>query len=167
MIERQAGAVKRYHTVSTIKTQTVGEHSFNMCMILYKLVDEPSANLLKAVLFHDLPEIITGDIPATAKWNFPSLDQVLSAVESVVINENNWDVELTEEEKKILKYADMIELVMFAKDELSLGNSNMRVIFDRGVRYLEDMPRLVNDEIRDRIQKMVNDLCADVYFPGF
>lgn len=162
MIERDAGAVKRFHTMRTIGDQTVAEHSFNVCMLLYRLLDSPSAELIKAALYHDLPEVITGDIPATMKWRQPQLNMMLQVVESTIVEENGWVVELSEEERTILKYVDMLELMLYCRDQHMLGNRFLHEVFYRGLEYLTQLPAL-EETLRNKVQLIVNDLCEEIY----
>jgi len=142
---RKAGRVKRYHTVDTIGHQTVAEHSFNVCLILLALFQgKVSSELLKAALYHDLPEIVTGDVPATAKWGNPELRDALRKVEDRFEATHSLTVDLSEEELTALKWADMMELVQYCVDQLEMGNRNMLVVATRGVDYLCSMPSINN-----------------------
>lgn len=137
---REAGSVKRYHTVQTHGDQTVAEHSFHVCMILTQIVENPSAELLKAALYHDLPEVDTGDMPATTKWRYPKLAEELEIAELDFITRHGLSVKLHDREWLALKYADMCELVQFCVDQLNLGNRNMLVIANRGLDFLGTLP---------------------------
>lgn len=155
---RNAGYVRRYHTIQTIGHQTVAEHSFHVAMILLELTNgQASAELLKAALYHDLPEVFTGDIPATAKWASPPLVQSLKLLEDVFDNDYNLVVNLSEDDKKLLKFADMAELVMYSLDQLRLGNRNMISIAERGVNYLEEM-----QFVGAKALQLMNDLIEQV-----
>lgn len=155
---RNAGYVRRYHTVQTIGHQTVAEHSFNVAMILLDLTNgKAHADLLKAALYHDLPEVFTGDIPATAKWASPPLVQSLKLLEDVFDSDYNLVVNLSEDDKKLLKFADMAELVMYSLDQLRLGNRNMISIAERGVNYLEEM-----QFVGAKALQLMNDLIEQV-----
>ncbi len=139
-ILRQGGYVKRFHTVPTIGDQSVGEHSFQLCLILLSLTNgEASANLLKSALYHDLPEVETGDIPATIKWRHPTLDYTLKELELKFITLYGLSVELTAQEVILLKFADMLELIQYCLDQLAMGNMNMYPIAMRGIQYLSKM----------------------------
>ena len=138
---RQAGQVRRFHTVPTIGHQTVAEHSFNLCLVLLDLFNGAvSANLLKAAMYHDLPEVETGDIPATLKWKSKEIAGSLKIIEQAFERIYNLEVELTEDEQRALKWADMYELVLYCLDQLNMGNRNMLVIAERGLEYLCELP---------------------------
>ena len=66
--------INRYHTVPLGGLrQTVGAHSYAVVVLLDQLWDNCSKSLLLSALYHDVPEIVLGDIPATAKWEYPEL----------------------------------------------------------------------------------------------
>lgn len=125
---REGGQVTRGHTIRHIMPYTVGSHSFDVASIILMLHPDPSVNLLRAALWHDVAERFTGDIPAPVKWENPEFSKELTKVEEKVLGKIGIpDVEscLTVEELSWLKGADRLELRMWCKDELSLGNSNV------------------------------------------
>lgn len=139
---RDAGAVKRYHTVRTIGQQTVAEHTFNMLHIVLELEPEASLNLIKAVMNHDMAEVITGDIPATFKWRFPVANDALAVTEKVIEEEFGLTADITDYEKLVLKYADLLELTMYCCEQLDMGNRFTLQILENGVSALQRLPTL-------------------------
>jgi len=136
-------SVKRFHTVPTVGNETVGEHSFSVAMVCLALTEgKASAQLIKAALFHDLAEQHTGDAPATSKWANPMLKTVLQAMEESFEESNGLVVDLPPQDKLLLKWADMLSLLIYCKSQRDLGNKNMNVIFSRGVEYLSNLDRL-------------------------
>jgi len=89
--------------------------------------------------FHDLAEVSSGDVPAPVKWAYPKLDKALKAVEDDFNEEQGLSMELTESEAKLLKWADMLELVMFSSREILMGNRLFTPIRYRGLAYLGKM----------------------------
>lgn len=65
--------MKRWHIVSTRKTQSLAEHSFNVALIAMEVIrlwGEPenwAGRIAVLALEHDLDEVIVGDIPTPAK----------------------------------------------------------------------------------------------------
>lgn len=140
---RAGGGVRRYHTVATLGEETVGKHSFGVAMLCVALTEgEPSAELLKAALYHDLAEQATGDIPAPVKWAHPELKNILSYVEEGFEREFDLAVRLSSEDQLIFRWADMLDLLYFCREQRNLGNRNMNVIFARGVDYLSRLEPL-------------------------
>ena len=132
-----AGAVKRWHTVRTIQEQTVADHSWGVISILLQIC-EPSIQLLYVAAFHDLAEVSSGDIPAPIKWAYPKLDAALDEVEHDFNETHRLDMDLTPYEQTLLKWADMMELVMFTTTEIQMGNTYMVPIRNRGINYLKE-----------------------------
>lgn len=133
---RDAGAVTRYHTARMLRTQNLAEHSFGVAMIILHVEPTASARLIAAALYHDLAELATGDIPAPVKWDSPELRSVVEAIELRYERNMRLDVDLDDYEKKVLKWADMFELVLWCREEMWLGNSYAFAIMQRGIHYL-------------------------------
>jgi|TARA_R100000544_G_C2226599_1_gene61179 hypothetical protein len=130
--------INRYHTVPLGGLrQTVGAHSYAVVVLLDQLWDNCSKNLLLSALYHDVPEIVLGDIPATAKWEYPELKKAFKKAEDKVSKELGIEFVLTPKELNRLKMADMLELVMYCH-KLNDSNSRMKLIMHTGVTYLMD-----------------------------
>ena len=130
--------INRYHTVPLGGLrQTVGAHSYAVVVLLDQLWDNCSKNLLLSALYHDVPEIVLGDIPATAKWSYPDVQKVFKKAEQKVMKDLDIDFVLTARELNRLKMADMLELVMYCH-KLNDSNPRMKLIMQTGVNYLMD-----------------------------
>ena len=130
--------INRYHTVPLGGLrQTVGAHSYAVVVLLDQLWDNCSKNLLLSALYHDVPEIVLGDIPATAKWEYPEIKKVFKKAEDKVAKDLGINFVLTERETNRLKMADMLELVMYCH-KLNDSNPRMKLIMQTGVNYLMD-----------------------------
>lgn len=152
---RAGGAVKRYHTFPTHGNQDVGAHSHAVALFILSFHPNPSLNLIKACLFHDLAEYDTGDCPANVKWAFPVMDNMLKLAESNIDQQLKIDVELTAEEEKWLKCADTLEYCLYSLDQRRLGNLNMDIVFGRGMKRLESYPlALENADVREFINSL-------------
>lgn len=157
----QGGGVKRYHTVDTIASQTVAEHSYGVAWLVYLLSGEtPSAALLMAALSHDIAECRTGDIPAPAKRSL-GISEQFATYENRVLDEAGvppWRESLCEQELRILKFADTTELVLFCLREMSLGNRGMRRVARRGLGYLRELSAdaPLTDEMADMLRYLIS-----------
>lgn len=121
----------RYHTAPMqMERQTVGAHSYAVSILIDQLWPDSSKQLIMAALYHDVPEIILGDIPATAKWDYPELHQAFERAEKKVMDDLGLNFVLTAEEKNRLKMADMLELVMYCH------RHDMQLILHCGLNYL-------------------------------
>lgn len=133
---RDASAVTRYHTARTLRMQSLAEHSYGVALIILHLDPGATARLLAAALYHDLSEISTGDIPAPVKWDSRELTVVLSMLETRYARRMGLDMDLGEAEAKMLKWADMFELVLWCREEWRMGNAFAHAIMTRGINYL-------------------------------
>lgn len=134
-----AGLISRYHTVDCPRKQSVAEHSWGVAVILMEIVPTQYIGdyaLLRAALVHDMAELHTGDVPAHVKWANPTLKAELDRIETKVEQEMGVEIDLDPGRYQLLKVADLLELVYHAVRQLRLGNTNYRVVFDRGVEWL-------------------------------
>jgi 5'-deoxynucleotidase YfbR-like HD superfamily hydrolase len=129
MLERlekmlNAGMVERFHTGLTITRQTIGQHTFNMLVIAdFVYRGETPPELMKAILYHDMHEVETGDIPWPMKQR-PAIREHIAAIENKVNDRYAWTVELPAPQAAVLKAIDMLEFMMYLKLERNLGNRN-------------------------------------------
>lgn len=133
---REGGAVTRFHTVRTIRQQTVADHSHGVALLVTIVAPEASAELIKAALWHDLSECHTGDTPATAKWASPSLREELHKMGSAFDESHGIRAALSVEEYATLKWCDMMDLVLWCMEEVHMGNRNAIKIANNGLRWL-------------------------------
>ena len=139
---REAFMVKRYHTVGHVAhEETVGQHTVNVvAMIFWLYDDEPPLYMVRRALHHDAPELATGDIPATTKWEFPNLAAEAETVEvGVAIRQGLETKDLTDKEEAVLKFADMIDLCFKSVEELAYGNDSFAPILGRGLMYIDGL----------------------------
>ena len=131
--------VRRYHTLTTLQVETVGHHSHGVAVICLLLDPRASASLLKAALYHDLAEHVTGDIPSPAKRIYGIGEQV-SSLEEGLLSLNGLSMpELTEDEQRTLKLADIAQGALFCLREIELGNLRMRTVYDRYLSYYDGL----------------------------
>lgn len=110
----RAGKVRRWHTHHSM-TQTVADHSHGVALIIINEHPNPSTNLLKAAIVHDLGEWLSGDLPSYGKVANPKLKEVAGAAEASGLDHLGLAMpDLNKEEKLWLKYADLKELYLFA-----------------------------------------------------
>jgi 5'-deoxynucleotidase YfbR-like HD superfamily hydrolase len=146
--------VKRYHTLRTIQEETVGHHS-HMVALLCCVLTEPTPNLLFAALIHDLAEHQLGDIPSPAKREYGIGEQVNEMEQRLLEDVGLFtDGDLTKEEKRALKLADIFQGMIFCNSELQLGNKKMQLVLDRYKSYAEDMILVgIERELFNKIQE--------------
>ena len=150
---RLAGAISRYHTARTLRTQSVGEHSWGVAQLMVYLSPNVSAQALTGALHHDLSELATGDVPAPVKWENAELKDLLVAVERKFDKMHGLAQDLTRQEYHLLKWCDMMELVLWCMEEVELGNRTIFPIIERGLDYLINLthPNRKAQELYDEV----------------
>lgn len=137
---REASQVKRYHTLPHIGHNTDGQHSFDMVMLLLVLKPDASRNLIIACLGHDMGERWWGDMPAPAKWSDPAIGAALDKGEERCRIALGVEMPLTADERNWLKALDMTECLLWCKDQLALGNTNVEQIIRLLAAMLTSLP---------------------------
>ena len=131
--------VRRYHTLTTLQTETVGHHSHGVALLCGVLEPHAHARLLMAALVHDLAEQVTGDIPSPAKREL-GIGNDLHELEETLLRKAGFPQPvLGPSELRTLKLADLAQGALTCVRELQLGNSRMRIVLDRYVSYAESM----------------------------
>jgi len=130
---RKGMNVQRFHTTNLIVGETVGHHSANVAMLCMQILPECRVELVAAALSHDLAEQYTGDVPAQAKWASASLKAALDNMEDQY---QRFSYDLTANELRVLKQADMLDLCFKCLDELHMGNRTVLPMLHRGIHWL-------------------------------
>ena len=143
---REGGGVKRHHTYKMVGEDTVGHHTFNMLNLLLEFQPNASADLIKAVLWHDIAERFTGDTPSPVKKVFPAINKALLEAEDVVNEKLGIKVELSPEDEKWLIGVDKLEYHLWLQEqpktptiEFKIKNSIERLLANN------DIPQAIKD----------------------
>jgi 5'-deoxynucleotidase YfbR-like HD superfamily hydrolase len=160
MIEalRKGFNVKRFHTTPRIQMETVGHHTCNVMAILNRLSPFCSRELLVAALYHDVDEAYTGDVPAPFKWDNPDAKKALAEGGDLYMKEHKIPVpELDEHEYRLLKLADMLDLVFSSIEELNKGNLYAKELITNGQQYILAMreENLFTDDVWEKVEEMI------------
>lgn len=159
---RCAGSVKRYHTWPTISQQTVADHTFHVLRIFRECYPGHLATMrvVDEILYHDMAEITTGDLPYPVKRENRELGRQVKMVE------DEWFMEmgiehnrLNEDERHCLKMCDMLEMAEFAVHEMCLGNTYALPVYSRIMDWYLESGRQVRN---DQTDEFVNNLCRKV-----
>jgi 5'-deoxynucleotidase YfbR-like HD superfamily hydrolase len=131
--------VKRYHTVKTHTQETVGHHSHGVATLCLLFDPNPSTSLLKAALLHDLTEQFTGDIPSPAKRELGIANDIGVLEKRLMQNAGISMPTLSNHERRTLKLADIAHGALFCLKEMSMGNVDIRKVYDRYISYAEEL----------------------------
>jgi 5'-deoxynucleotidase YfbR-like HD superfamily hydrolase len=132
---RDAADVQRYHTRRVHRVQTVGAHSFNMMMLVNQVCPDARKEVFVAVMHHDLPELMTGDIPAPIKKMHDLLGPLMDTIEAGLAPLFR-DCGLTAEEERLVKWADRMELVLWCLEEFRMGNTYCGETASKGLMWI-------------------------------
>lgn len=156
---RNMATVKRWGIVPTIKDQSDAEHTFfvicyvnDICTYL-EVTDDVRLAALKYAIWHDMDEILTGDVPGPHKqhfmiknsnWMFKSMEKIFKRrTDRMYGRFTNGAEGKNEAMHTIVKSADLIESVLFLVEENRLGNSNVNehiaVLSDQAFRTLSKL----------------------------
>lgn len=137
---REGSSVERCHLLPHVGSYSVGKHSFDMLCLLHVLYPKASANLVKAILLHDLAERWTGDVPGSAYESFPELGKEVHRANDTASELAGYNVDLTPAEQKLLKVIDKMELLLWCHDQKNMGNKNVGRMQDRLEAWFEKNP---------------------------
>jgi 5'-deoxynucleotidase YfbR-like HD superfamily hydrolase len=153
---RRAGAVRRYHTETLLRPETVAEHSANVAFLCSILDPECATALIYSALIHDTAEIYTGDIPYPFKKQHADMGKYVNAVEKGFLLNHGLYVELTEEQVQVLKAADMLDLVLKCLEEARLGNRTLENVYRTGIAVLAtlQLPPVVRAKLDSIVEQL-------------
>lgn len=162
--------VMRYHTWSTIRKQSVGEHSAQISRIMMTVWPDVPRRLLVHAILHDIGEM-AGDLPYPVKKNDPVLKERMCHAETAqhVKMSRIWGlptpVKLTPFEENFFKLCESLEMWEFGLSERNMGNRYATIIHTRmllqasqRMGILEHLPfadAQVSRDIRARVEHYV------------
>jgi len=138
----KGGHVVRYHTRPELADgQNVAAHTWRAMVILQTLWPDVSKNCLLHMMYHDVAEAETGDMPATTKWKYDGLADLMNKVEhdyekSIGVGPLVFPV--TTYERALCDIADKLELIMHCYRLMQRGNMLAEDVFMKGINYLDD-----------------------------
>lgn len=137
---RLAGLVKRYHTWPTIREQTVAEHTWHVMRIYQTVFFNPQYETLVNILYHDIGEVQTGDIPFPVKAQNPCLKKQMDGLERDALARMNIGLfGISDEEKLKVKICDLLEMHEYGIEEVVKGNKFALPIVDDTADYIMEL----------------------------
>lgn len=155
----ESSNVSRFHAVTGMTPQTIALHSWGVALLCQHFWPDCSKNLILAALTHDCAELITGDIPGTAKWANPELKVLLDSIEADIEKEWKIDYNLDLVEKRMLKLCDCLEGMNYCLERRKHGELEASVVFGRWSSYISDNFSL-NTSQRDFFNGLCNQMGA-------
>lgn len=157
LIDTIAGltGVKRFHGHSTIRTQSVADHSARVAQIAFFIAleyyngDMGKANAVAVLgLFHDLTEgILKNDANSSIKSKY-GIRELLKKLETDIVEDLFQDPIIrdlllergTEEQYKLMKLADTLDFGLFIWDELTTGNTHVLPLLESFNQEIQRYP---------------------------
>ena len=151
---RMAGRIRRLHIrPMNGEEQNVAAHTWGVTMILIDLFPDVSKDAILFTLRHDVPEVVTGDIPANVKWDNPGLEEALAEREKEFMKKMGWKSEHSgvpsyKRENLYIKIADRIELMFYCMEQMYMGNWLLADVYvNVREKIVEDCAQLDNGYI--------------------
>ena len=119
---RQAGRIGRCHQWPKVESYRNGQHTWGVCVLL-RLLWPGRPDLMDFALFHDVPEVSTGDIPSPAITRLgigENLERENRRVFGLLRLPDEHALALSD--WHILRAADSLDLWLWCWDEEALGN---------------------------------------------
>lgn len=156
-LARESAEVRRFHTSRVISEQTIAQHTFNMLSMLRILYPDAPPSLFWAIHEHDIPERYTGDVPSTAKWaglmNKSIVDRLERQINAILFGCSATEM-LDEEELKWLNGLDLLELICFCKDQITIGNVALQKMYERATLFMKENTSKYPTEIIDMLYQI-------------
>jgi 5'-deoxynucleotidase YfbR-like HD superfamily hydrolase len=134
---RRGMNTRRFHTVPSLDVNTVAHHSAGVALLITVLHPDPSAALLKATLTHDICEWQLGDVPAQVKWKHTAIASAWMHLEQEAERECGLSVTLASHEVVWLHCCDTLELMLYAMEQIRMGNRYFREVWERGLERMK------------------------------
>ncbi len=153
--------IDRWALMRNTRKETLSEHTLETAFIAHSLavienkrfggkVDADRVALL--ALFHDAPEIITGDLPTPVKYYNNNIKtaykEIEAAAEERLLSLLPEDLRpefrelfscLDEHQKQIIKAADKLSALIKCRDEIAFGNRDFKSAEESTLKSIEAM----------------------------
>ena len=165
--------IQRWGLMRNTRTENVEEHSYEVAVLSHALSvigrdvfhkDLDPDKTAAAALFHDAPEIITGDLPTPIKYFNPGIKTAYQQVEAVAQDKllSMLPPELVDayeplvreadpEVRRYVKAADKLAAWLKCQEELKAGNAEFRRAADETLTTLRAMGMEEVDWFLDRL----------------
>ena len=165
--------IARWALMRNTRTENVEEHSYEVAVLSHALSvigrdvfhkDLDPDKTAAAALFHDAPEIITGDLPTPIKYFNPGIKTAYQPVEAVAQDKllSMLPPELVDayeplvreadpEVRRYVKAADKLAAWLKCQEELKAGNAEFRRAADETLTTLRAMGMEEVDWFLDRL----------------
>lgn len=154
--------INRWPLMHNVRTENVQEHSLQVAMVAHALAliknrffggDLNPERIATIALFHDVSEVLTGDLPTPVKYFNPAIREEYKKIEKIAEHKlidmapeafRQDYAELidsqyhSEDEAFIVKAADVICACLKTQEELAAGNQEFKLAKKRLDKILKD-----------------------------
>lgn len=142
-----ASDVERWHTQPKIPGQTTGDHSFKMLVLLLKLHPDPSKDLMRAIIEHDLGERDGIDFPGNLKTEFPILKTLDNIFAERFADKHGFrKITLCESDELWLSFLDRFESLLYVTTNVHNISGEPKLVVER----LTKSCSVLFDELKER-----------------
>lgn len=154
----ESGDVMRFHACPHMIKQNMNSHEWGVAILCKYLKEDITADELMIALTHDSCELITGDIPATLKWSYPEVKEMLNKIEGSIDMIPAY--ECSKDFRYILKLADYLEGIIYCYNCAMSGNQQAKIIHSRWLptllKFMEDNKQYITADTMTKVYKIVN-----------
>ena len=114
----EGGDILRYHTAPKVgRGQTVGQHTWRGLVLLDMIWPSAPMQVWRYFLYHDVPELFTGDIPSPLKWANEDFLRIITQIEENVCDKMGFPTksDLSLDEQLVVEMIDVLELMLYCK----------------------------------------------------
>jgi 5'-deoxynucleotidase len=162
-----AGDVKRMHCIPTIRSHAIAEHVYGSLLIAVELINLNRTSAAKEVLnislervmlalmVHDAPEVVTGDVPAPVKRKYPALREFYDSMDTEFYLKVDIQLpQLNKIENAIVRASDTLDLGMLCLREREMGNRHpyLHRVMKNVLDYAEEVSYIAGvTELREHL----------------
>jgi 5'-deoxynucleotidase YfbR-like HD superfamily hydrolase len=150
--------IKRWGIVEMARSQSVAEHSYNVAMISLAIASEievpwaevSRSEILYWALLHDVPEVVTGDIPTSLKGYLDVESMERELCPKYKSFEDSIKGTLA---KTVVKAADYIEALQFA-EKFCVDSRKNEIIYDIQSNMVSFLDKKENIRVALAVEKL-------------
>jgi 5'-deoxynucleotidase len=163
---RRINYMVRYAGEVTANPESLSEHSYSVLLFAVQIAKLSNLTvdferLVSIAMFHDVAEIMLGDIPTPLKTGELKKENLELEKQAINTLNNKWKIwtggvntynhdDLTDIESRIVKLADLLSAVIYSAEEVYIGSHNLE---DALKRTVQKMAKYVHHDWEKKVFK--------------
>lgn len=151
---RRVSYMLRFAGEVTANPESLSEHHYYVLLMatqIAKIIDVPVnfERLVSIAMFHDIPEIVQGDIPTPLKTGELKKENAMIEKKALSLLNDKWKIwtgsvseydhdNVNDIESRIVKLADLLSSIVYCTEEIFLGSKNLEKALSRSVKKLSE-----------------------------